>query len=144
MRFDKAVRIKPGTTYRVSVFAPKGRYAVTEGVLDSRKDRGHLVVLGQRNGVFAYGKSSRFPRQTHNASNYWVDVLFRAGKGGAGGGTGGTTRRPVPPRPDPQPGGFPNADNTGVPAGVALTPYTGPMTITTPGTVIDAKQIRAA
>ncbi len=48
------------------------------------------------------------------------------------------------PHADPRsdPGGFPNADNTGVPAGVALTAYTGPSTITTPGTVIDGKQIR--
>lgn len=38
-------------------------------------------------------------------------------------------------------GGFPDATNTGVPAGIALTPYTGPMTIKTAGTVIDSKLI---
>ena len=37
--------------------------------------------------------------------------------------------------------GFPDSSNTGVPAGVALTPYTGPDTITTPNTVIDGKNI---
>ncbi len=37
--------------------------------------------------------------------------------------------------------GFPNAGNTGVPSGVALTTYSGPMVVTTPGTVIDAKVI---
>jgi hypothetical protein len=36
---------------------------------------------------------------------------------------------------------FPNATNTGVPAGTNLTAYTGPMTITTDGTVIDGKII---
>ena len=38
-------------------------------------------------------------------------------------------------------GAFPNASNTGVPAGTSLSAYTGPCTITTPGTVIDAKTI---
>ncbi|SDG37903.1 Right handed beta helix region [Bradyrhizobium sp. Rc2d] len=38
---------------------------------------------------------------------------------------------------DPALFGMPNASNTGVPAGTTLTAYTGPMTITTPGTVID-------
>jgi hypothetical protein len=39
---------------------------------------------------------------------------------------------------------FPGASNTGVPAGVTLTAYNGPMTITQAGTVIDAKTIRGA
>ncbi|WP_372593639.1 DUF4214 domain-containing protein [Actinotalea sp.] len=37
--------------------------------------------------------------------------------------------------------GYPSASSTGVPAGVTLTPYTGPSRITQPGTVIDAKLI---
>lgn len=47
------------------------------------------------------------------------------------------------PAPQPPAGSFewPNANNTGVPAGVTLTNYTGPMTITTIGTVIDGKII---
>lgn len=36
---------------------------------------------------------------------------------------------------------WPGPDNTGVPDGTVLTTYTGPMTITTDGTVIDAKII---
>jgi hypothetical protein len=39
---------------------------------------------------------------------------------------------------------MPDASNTGVPVGTALTEYTGPMTIELPGTVIDAKTIRGA
>ena len=35
----------------------------------------------------------------------------------------------------------PSASNTGVPAGTALTKYTGPLTITTAGTVIDGKAV---
>jgi hypothetical protein len=37
--------------------------------------------------------------------------------------------------------GWPNASNTGVPSGVTLATYTGPMKITQPNTVIDAKMI---
>ena len=36
---------------------------------------------------------------------------------------------------------FPDASNTGVPAHVSLTPYTGPLTINTAGTVIDGKLV---
>ena len=38
-------------------------------------------------------------------------------------------------------GAWPDASNTGVPDGVTLTNYTGPATITTPGTVIDGKKV---
>jgi len=41
-----------------------------------------------------------------------------------------------PPRP-----AFPDASCTGVPAGITLTTYTGPCTITTPNTVIDSKLV---
>lgn len=43
--------------------------------------------------------------------------------------------------PTQPPTGFPSADNTGVPAGVTLTTYTGPLTINQAGTVIDGKKI---
>lgn len=36
---------------------------------------------------------------------------------------------------------WPGPDNTGVPKGITLQPYTGPTTITTPGTVIEGKLI---
>lgn len=54
-----------------------------------------------------------------------------------------TTTAPTTPAPTspPSTGGFPNAANTGVPAGTALTAYTGPCTITTANTVIDAKTV---
>lgn len=52
------------------------------------------------------------------------------------------TPSPTPTAASPSPTtGWPNATNTGVPAGTTLTSYTGPCTITTPGTVIDAKTI---
>lgn len=59
------------------------------------------------------------------------------------------TPTPTPPPSTTPPGttptvpspGFPSASTTGVPAGTVLTPYTGPCRITTPNTVIDAKQV---
>lgn len=47
----------------------------------------------------------------------------------------------TPPPPPPPVSGFPDASSTGVPAGVSLTPYTGPCTITRDGTVIDARSV---
>lgn len=46
-----------------------------------------------------------------------------------------------PGGPDPWGGCWPGESNTGVPAGVTLTNYTGPCTITANGTVIDAKTV---
>lgn len=43
--------------------------------------------------------------------------------------------------PPPPPTGFPNASNTGVPAGTTLTAYTGPGNVTTANTVITGKTI---
>ena len=52
-----------------------------------------------------------------------------------------STTAPAPPPPAAS-GDFPNASNTGVPAGVTLTAYTGPCSITKNGTVIDAKLVK--
>ncbi len=53
------------------------------------------------------------------------------------------TRPPTaaPPSKKPRTTGWPGADNTGVPAGVTLSRYTGPSTITRDGTVIDGKSV---
>jgi hypothetical protein len=54
------------------------------------------------------------------------------------------TPAPTTTSPTPSPtvnAGWPDASNTGVPFGVVRTAYTGPCTITTPGTTIDAKTI---
>ena len=50
---------------------------------------------------------------------------------------GGTTE------PPPVQTGWPDASNTGVPAGTTLTNYTGPTTITVAGTTIDSKTINS-
>lgn len=49
-----------------------------------------------------------------------------------------------PGGPDPWGGCWPGPDNTGVPAGTTLTPYTGSCTITTNNTVIDSKNVQCS
>jgi hypothetical protein len=52
------------------------------------------------------------------------------------------TPPPAPsPTPAPSPSGFPDASNTGVPAGTSLSAYTGPSTVSAANTVIDGKTI---
>ena len=55
--------------------------------------------------------------------------------GNLGGGGGGSA---------PASGTWPDASNTGVPAGIVLRPYTGPMRITQAGAVIDGYDIRGS
>jgi hypothetical protein len=50
-------------------------------------------------------------------------------------------QRNVAGGPDPWGGCFPGPGNAGVPAGTTLTAYSGPLRITTPNTVIDAKSV---
>jgi hypothetical protein len=53
-----------------------------------------------------------------------------------------TTTPPVTTTTTPPPGGFPDASNTGVPAGTTLEVVNGDVTITTANDTVDAKDIR--
>jgi hypothetical protein len=67
----------------------------------------------------------------------------KAVKFGSGGTAScATSTQHVPDGPDGMGGCWPGASNTGVPAGVTLSAYTGPCNITTANTVIDAKDIQ--
>ncbi|WP_297626858.1 DUF4082 domain-containing protein [Nocardioides sp.] len=132
--FPRTIAVKPGKTYTVSVFAPKGRYAVTERGLRKQRSNAYLRTVSGSSGVFRYGATSELPTRSYRDSNYWVDVRFSP--------KGGTQTTPTPtPTPTPVSSGWPNEGNTGVPAGTALTAYNGPMNITQAGAVIDAKTI---
>ena len=61
--------------------------------------------------------------------------------GGSAPSTCPVAQRNVAGGPDPWGGCFPGPGNAGVPAGTALTAYSGSLRITTPNTVIDAKSI---
>ncbi len=75
------VAVKAGVTYVASYYASKGQYSVSEGFFSNiTVTNGPLHALGDGvdggNGVYVYGQGGGFPTQSHNASNYWVDVLF--------------------------------------------------------------------
>jgi hypothetical protein len=79
--FDAPVPINAGTTYVASYHAPNGRYAIDRPYFDrGGTDRAPLHALASGvdggNGVFAYSTGPAFPTQTHQAANYWVDVVF--------------------------------------------------------------------
>jgi hypothetical protein len=80
--FDQPVSIDANTTYVVS-YHSNGYYAATDNYFTSDITNGsHLTAPSSGtsggNGVYAYGSGSSFPSDSFNASNYWVDVIFKA------------------------------------------------------------------
>jgi hypothetical protein len=78
--FASPVTITAGTTYVASYLAPSGHYSVSSQGLGSAVSNGSLSALSSAaaggNGVFAYGTGAAFPGNTHNATNYYVDVNY--------------------------------------------------------------------
>jgi hypothetical protein len=150
--FPLPVELQAGESYTVSYFAPEGQYAVSYDYRGSSSSPD--ISVGRNAGVFRYGPGTTAPAETYRSSLYWVDVLFAPDA---------TTPAPEPTNPAPEPTtpapqpttpapapttpapapstGFPSAATTGVPAGTALSAYTGPCTVTAANTVIDAKTI---
>ncbi len=84
MNFATPVAVVPGTTYVVSYYAPKGRYAANAGYFSTAGvDNGVIHALANGvdgpNGVYRYGAGGGFPTSTFNAGNYWVDIAFAEG-----------------------------------------------------------------
>ena len=135
--FDTGVALAAGRSYVVSVHTgANGVHAATPGGFAKARANAHLRAPGDRNGVTRAGSKARFPsNEAPRNTNYWVDVRFVPA-----GGDSGTTPAPTPTTPPtaPAPGGWPGPDNTGVPAGTALAPYTGPCTITSARTISGA------
>lgn len=78
--FGTPVPIAAGATYIASYHTTVGRYSVDEGYFNSTYTNGPLSAPSSTgsggNGVYLYGNGG-FPSDSYNASNYWVDVLFR-------------------------------------------------------------------
>ena len=153
--FATPVFVKAGTEHIASYLAPAGHYA-GDGGFAWPKVSGNLTASG---GFYKY--DGGLPTQTYQNTNYYVDVMFLA----TGNPPPATTTAPTTSGPAtttapattsaqttpattstaattaPPPAGKPGPTNTGVPAGTALTPYTGPSTITVDGTVIDGKDV---
>jgi hypothetical protein len=79
--FATPVAITAGTTYVAGYFAPNGHYSVGTG-LGAAVDNPPLHTIPNAtspNGLYSYVFVSSFPTSSFNASNYLVDVMFRAG-----------------------------------------------------------------
>ncbi len=79
VKFATPPTIQANTTYVAGYLAPKGHYSVNGPTLANGVDNAPLHAIANStsaNGVFSYGASARFPTNTFQASNYWVDVLF--------------------------------------------------------------------
>ena len=73
--FPAPVTVTAGQRFVASYHAPRGRYAADERFFTSSYVRGDLTVP-VNGGVYRYGVSG-FPTSTYNATNYYVDLLFR-------------------------------------------------------------------
>lgn len=84
--FSSPVRIAANTTYVVSYYAPNGGYAASVNFFKTTVDRGPLHALADGldgpNSVYIYAAGGGFPKQTFNATNYWVDIVFSPLRGG--------------------------------------------------------------
>ncbi len=86
LTFSSPVGIVAGTTYVASYYAPNGHYSATPSGFNAAVVNGPLTAPANAttaNGVYAYGGANTFPGSSYNATNYWVDVLFAPGSGGA-------------------------------------------------------------
>jgi hypothetical protein len=80
--FSEPVAIAPGVIYVASYYNPTGSYVATSGGLTASVSNGHsLTALGNNvtGGNGAYSYNGGFPKNTYNATNYWVDVIFDNG-----------------------------------------------------------------
>jgi hypothetical protein len=71
------VAVTAGTTYVVSYLAPEGRYSGTPAYFNNPYTSGPLSARAGNNGLYLYGPSGGFPTGSYNATNYFVDVVFR-------------------------------------------------------------------
>lgn len=76
------VSVTSGTTYIVS-YHTQGYYSADANYFNTSRTNGYLTAPASAasggNGLYAYGTSSSFPKNTYNATNYWVDVVFAPG-----------------------------------------------------------------
>jgi len=80
--FSTPVAITANTVYVASYFCPAGHQSVDRNYFAGKgMDTAPLHALADGvsggNGVYAYGSSSVFPRDSYLSTNYWVDVVFQ-------------------------------------------------------------------
>ena len=105
---SKAVSVTAGTRYVASYYAPRARYAAVQGFFRSSYTSGDLTVPAN-GGVYRYGTSG-FPQSSYQATNYYVDVVFRP-----------TASTPAP-SPTTSPTATPTTSPTVTPSATPTTP----------------------
>lgn len=128
VQFASPVPVTAGQRYVASYHAPRGHYAVAPRAFRTAYTAGDLTVP-VNGGVYRYG-SSAFPTSSFDATNYFVDVTFRA--------SGSTpTASPTPTTASPTPTSSPGTFNPGNPAGTAVVPAgMGLEDVSAPNTVV--------
>jgi phosphodiesterase/alkaline phosphatase D-like protein len=80
VKFATSIAITANTTYVASYYAPNGGYAINENFFTANVSAPPLTAVanttGSPNGVYRLG-SVGFPTLGYNASNAWVDVVFK-------------------------------------------------------------------
>ncbi|ANL88508.1 oxidoreductase domain-containing protein (plasmid) [Rhizobium phaseoli] len=80
--FTQPINVTAGTTY-VASYHSNGFYSATANYFTTDHTSGALTApassVSGGNGVYAYGTGSLFPTASYNATNYWVDVLYKQG-----------------------------------------------------------------
>ncbi len=81
VNFSAPVVITANTVYVASYHTNVGHWSVDRNYFATTAvDNPPLHALANgvsgSNGVYVYGSTSRFPTNTYQASNYWVDVVF--------------------------------------------------------------------
>ena len=76
--FATPVAVKAGKTYVVSYLAPQGHYSATAGYFAAPKVSGDLTAPATSNGRYLYGGGGSAPTYSWQATNYFVDVVFKA------------------------------------------------------------------
>jgi len=78
--FAQPITVSADVTY-VASYHSNGFYSATANYFTSDHTNGGLTapssVASGGNGLYAYGTGSLFPTASYNATNYWVDVLYR-------------------------------------------------------------------
>ena len=77
--FTAPVALTPGTIYIISYHTAVGFYSANTNFFAAAATNGPITAPSTAtaggNGVYIYGASA-FPKNTYQASNYWVDIVF--------------------------------------------------------------------
>lgn len=83
VNLPRPVSIVANATYVASYHTNSGQYSADGNYFTTAHQSGPLLACADRssggNGVYAYGTTSSFPKDSYNASNYWIDVVVTTG-----------------------------------------------------------------